>query len=141
MYDILKAIAAVEVAGVPQFNFTYARRDFANLYDELEVDKPHIFLDPVQIDYNFSGVNQVESSTQQGTFMILVNSSIDEQSYDYRYQNYIKPLLAGAMETIQAALVCTYPVTISSWRTTEVINMLDYNMDGLIVTFNITIDE
>lgn len=140
MYDILKNIAEVQVLGADQFGFVYARKDFANLYNEVEGTVPIIFLDPVVIDTNFGDFNTVESVTYSGTFMLVVNSDIDETDYDYRYQNYIKPLLDGALTTIKGALVCTYPVTFNTWRTQEIINILDYTLDGVIVTYNITVD-
>lgn len=137
MYEILKQIAAVQVDGADQFGFMYARRDFANLYNELEPNKPVIFLDPVVIDSNFSEMGIVESVTYSGSFMILMSSDVDEVDYDTRYQAYIKPLLTGALLTIKAALICDYPSTIEAWRTTEIINVLDYTFDGIIVNYRI----
>ena len=144
MYEILKAISQIQIGQgqnlTDQYNFTYARRDFANLYNEVEVDKPHIFLDPEVITTNFSTVNVVESNTYEGSFLLVVNSDLDEVDYDTRYQTYIKPLLDGALVQIRGALACSYPATINTWRTTEVINIFDYNLDGILVNYNITID-
>jgi len=142
MYEILKAIAAVQTGdpAADQFGFMYARRDFQNLYNELEPNKPVIVLDPVVIDSNFSEMGVVESVVYSGSFMILMSSDIDETDYDYRYQNYIKPLLTGALLTIKASLICDYPSTIEVWRTTEVINVLDYNFDGILINYRILRD-
>jgi len=140
MYNILKSISEVQVSGSNQFAFTYARKDFANLYNEVVSETPHIFLDPVIIDTTFSEFNTVESYTYSGTFMLVVSSDIDVEDYDTRYQTYIKPLLDESLVTIKNALVCSYPVTYNTWRTQEIINIFDYNLDGIIVTYNITVN-
>ena len=137
MYNILKQVA-IDNSWV----FTYARRDHSNLFNEVEqVGVPHIFLDPVVIDNNFGDYNEVESTTYSGTFLLVVSSDIDEVDYDTRYQTYIKPLLETAMGVIKADLVCTNPVTYNTWRTQEIINVFDYNLDGILVNFNITISS
>lgn len=138
MYEFLKAIAAGQD---PIFGFFYAKHDYRNLFSEVEVkNRTQIFLDPVEIDDIMDEFNVVVGEIHSGAFMILLSSDIDEISYDDRYQKYIKPLIATQTKEIKEALRCTYKVQINNWKTIEVINMLDYNLDGLIVTYNITID-
>lgn len=137
MYEILKALAAAS-----GWVFEYGRRDFQNLHDAAEQKEvSHLFLDPVQISKNRSDSGQVESITYSGNFMLLYSSDIDEESYEYRYENYIKPILEGQIGVIENDLVCVQEATIEQWQIVEVINMFDYNLDGVIVTYRTTIDE
>ncbi|OAB78786.1 hypothetical protein [Cochleicola gelatinilyticus] len=133
MYEFLK-----QVAEDNKYPFLYARTDYQNLYNELEqVDTPHIFLDPVQIDESFGDYNEVEETTYIGSFTILVSSDIDED-YDYKYLNHIKPVAKEGAIVIKEALRCEGKFTINNWRETEVVNAFDYNLDGLVIRFNIT---
>ncbi len=133
MYEILKTISTTN-----SYPFVYARKDYANLFDELEQpDIPHIFLDAVVIDSTFDEQNGAESKTYSGSFMILASSDIDEEDYDIRYQTYMKPLLSGASETIKTAIQCDGSVIITTWREIEIINVFDYNLDGIVVTYSL----
>ena len=140
MYNILKAIAETQV-GAPaadQFGFTYARRDFQNLVEDLATGATHIFLDPVERLENFTEYNEVDTIQSSGQFMVVISSDIDKGDYELRYVEDIQPLLVGALATIKAAIKCNGSVVIDSWRTVEVINMFDYNVDGIAVTYQIT---
>jgi hypothetical protein len=137
MYEILKAIATAE--GWP---FDYGRTDFHNLFEASEQKEvSHLFLDPVKVRDvdNDSGVT--EQKVYSGSFMILFSSDIDEKSYDDRYQNYIKPIVDGDLLTIKESLRCTYEANFDLWETIEVINVFDYNFDGVICNYQITIEE
>lgn len=137
MYEILKAISAVN-----GWVFTYARKDYQNLFDETEQKNlSHIFLDPVEVEDNENDTGIVESRTHAGFFMILFSSDIDELSYDDRYQQHIKPIVEGNLITLKDAIRCGYNVEFNQWKKTEVINAFDYNFDGVLVSYNITIDE
>lgn len=136
MYDILE-----QFCNDNNFPFVYARRDFANLYDEIEQKLiPHFFLDPVVIESSENDMGVTENETHSGSFMILVSSDIDELSYNDRYQKYIKPLIATSTDSLKDFLRCNFNLTINQWRTVEVINVFDYNFDGIIVNYNVTIE-
>lgn len=136
MYEILQAICTAEA-----WPFVYARKDFQNLFDEIEKKQvPHLFLDPVIIEDVENDMNVVEAKVFSGDFMILVSSDIDEE-YNARYQNHIKPLIDSAIVKIKDSIRCGHKVTFNTWRTVEVINAFDYNFDGLIVSYNVTIEE
>lgn len=139
MYEILKAIAA---AMDPVWGFFYAKHDYRNLFTEVEIkDRIQIFLDPVEIEDVYNDMNVIEAQIHTGLFMILLSSDIDEVSYDDRYQKYIKPLIATKTKELKEAIRCgNYQLKFNTWKTVEVINMLDYNLDGLIVTYSFTID-
>lgn len=132
MYDLLKNISTTN-----NWDFTYAKRDWANLYDEVENGKVKIFLDPVETNYTYGEYNQVYSKTYTGSFLILLSSDIDDGDYEQRYIDYIKPLITGASDTLKNSLLCE-EINIGSWREQEVINIFDFNLDGLIVTYSIT---
>ena len=136
MYEILKAIAEEE-----EFPFMYARKDFQNLFDEVETkNKSHIFLDVVEEEEVLNDNNIAEAIIYSGRFMVVYSSDIDEVDYETRYLNYIKPILDGDLKTIKEAIRCNYEVKINLWKKIEIINFLDYNFDGIIVNFNITLD-
>lgn len=136
MYEILKAIAATNVWG-----FFYGRHDYANLedLDEVEKAKPQLFLDPVKFKENKSDLNVVESITYSGFFMLVKSSDLDEVSYDFRYTTYIKPLIDTQLLKIEDTIRCAYSVVFNQWEVSEVINYLDFNFDGIIVNYQITI--
>ena len=136
MYEILKAFAASN-----NLPFEYGRADFNNLHDSAEQKNvSHIFLDPVEISDidNDSGVT--EKKVHSGSFMILYSSDIDEISYDDRYQKYIKPIVTGNLISIKDELRCNSEVVFDMWKIQEVINIFDYNFDGVICTFQLTFD-
>lgn len=137
MYEFLKDLAAAN--GWP---FDYGRSDYHNLFRGAEQKElTHIFLDPVgttDVD-NDSGV--VEKVIHSGLFFIVFSSDIDEKSYNDRYQDYIKPILDGDLKLIKNELGCNNNISINLWEKLEVINFLDYNFDGIICTYKITIDE
>lgn len=137
MYDILKTICTAK-----SFPFVYARRDFQNLYDEAEQKNvPHVFLDPVITEDVVNDMNVVEGKIYSGDFMVLMSSDIDEEDYDARYQKYIKPIIETHVKNIKETIRCGQEVTFNLWRKVEVINAFDYNFDGLIISYNITIEE
>lgn len=138
MYDILK-----EFSELQEWVFTYARQDFQNLFDEVEKKEiPHIFLDPVEIEDNENDSGVVESKIYSGSFMIVLSSDFDEENYEVRYQKYIKPILDEAVIKTKDFIRCGEDdVSFNLWKTIEVINSLDYNFDGVIVNYNLTIDE
>lgn len=132
MYDILKASCVTH-----SLEFIYARKDFANLTDELETGQTYVILDPVQISENFGEYNELESRDYSGSFMVLVSSDIDKGDYDQRYTDQIKPILEGALASIIEDMRCNGLISFSSWRTIEAINVFDYNLDGIVVTYQI----
>ena len=136
MYEILKALAKSN-----GWIFEYGRTDFQNLSDASEKKNvSHVFLDPVEIIKNRNDSQVVESITYSNSFMILYSSDIDEISYEERYQKYIKPIVLTEIGIVENELICEKKATIEQWKIVEVINMFDYNLDGILVTYIITID-
>lgn len=132
MYELLKNIALDN-----GFDFTYARRDYANLYNEIE-DKSaiYLFLDPVTIDKTFDDYGNTINTTYTGTFMLLKSSEFSDD-YITRYLEDIQPLLNEGSAAILEGIGCS-GYTINNWRSVEGINIFDWNFDGLIITYNIS---
>ncbi|MEM9076310.1 MAG: hypothetical protein AAGC43_04685 [Bacteroidota bacterium] len=134
MYSRLKTIAEAN-----NMKFEYARRDFQNL-EEIDVNKVHLFLDPVTINENHGDYNRVESRDYSGRFLLLVSSEFNQDDYEGRYLENIKPLIDTSIETVRDGLRCDGKMTINTWSTTEVINLFDQNYDGLVVTYSVNED-
>ncbi len=133
MYDILKDIAEAN-----NWVFNYGRRDFDNLFNEEEqTDTAYIFLDPVKITDVDNEAGVTEGKRYSGSFLFVRSSSLDEESYEYRYENYIKKILDENVLTIKNTLICNDDVIVESWAITEVINIFDYNFDGIIVDYQV----
>lgn len=136
MREILSAIASVN-----GWTFEYARRDYQNLYDELEVGQVCLFLDPVTISVNFGDYNDRLSRVESGSFLLITASDVDDESYNKKYVDHIKPLIDNYLSAIYSSVSCDGTLTLTSWSITEVINVFDYNLDGVLVSFSVTIDE
>lgn len=137
MKEILETLATAE-----GWVFDYGRADFHNLHEAAEQKNvSHLFLDPVEINKNRNDSGQVESISYSGSFMILYSSDIDEKSYNERYEKFIKPIVNGQVELIEEDLICQYEASLEQWKIVEVINVFDYNFDGILVSYKVTINE
>lgn len=134
MYEILKLISENK-----DWIFQYGRRDFANLYDEMPNGKVHIFLDPVRIENEFDEFDVLDTMNYTGTLMLVVSSEFD-QDYLTKYVENIKPLIDGAGKELLDSLACHPDYSINQWSSLEVINILDYGFDGLLITYNVAED-
>ncbi|PWB24649.1 hypothetical protein [Flavobacterium sp. HTF] len=129
MYDFLKSIAIDN-----DWVFKYAPSDYQNLYSESTVDKVHLFIDPITIESRFSD-SGVEVQTFSGYFMLLFSSDVDED-YTTKYETYIKPLITTGTQVIKDSLLCA-DIQVNKFQLTEVINRFDFNLDGILVNYNI----
>lgn len=131
-----------EICTTKDWVFEYGRKDFLNLYDGLEVTgKIHLFVEPAGERKNRSDSGTIESRTYSGFISILVSSDLDELTYEDRYQQHIKLLVKPAIEEMEELLRCTYEVNIESTNETEVVNVFDYNLDGVLYNYQMTIEE
>jgi hypothetical protein len=136
MKEFLEAIAVAN-----NWPFEYGRSDFHNLFDEIEqVGVNHLFLDPVEINTLRNDSGSVEVIIYTGRFMLLKSSDIDEVDYNYRYENYIKPIIENDLPIIEDSLICDNEATLSEWKVIEVVNLFDYNLDGVLITFKVEIN-
>jgi len=133
MYEFLKNTAEDN-----DWVFEYSRSDFQNLYDEMTNDEIHLFVDPITTSSNFSD-SGAEQKTYFGKMMILVGSDIDED-YKEKYEDNIKPIIDGALQILKDTLVCS-DANILKFETTEVINLFDFNLDGVLINYNIVLND
>lgn len=127
-----------EIANGYGWRFVYARRDYQNLVDATQFisDVMHdagngeivLFMDPVTRKSEEIGIRYT------GNFMVLISSDLDE-SYEKRTEINIDPLIQKVMIEMKQKLRCDFDV--DSWQSIEVINMFDFNSDGLSVSFNL----
>lgn len=120
------------------WRFEYARRDYQNLIDATNfvadtiegygVGETVLFLDPIQRSGKSNDV------TYQGNFMILTKSDLDD-SYDGKHTKYIQPLIDIVHGGMEYKLRCEFDV--NTWRSIEVVNVFDFNADGLSISFNL----
>ena len=131
MYDFLKNIAENN-----DWVFEYSRQDYQNLIQDIEEDKLYLFVDPITTDTAFSDAGN-ETLTYSGKIMLLLSSDVDEE-YSDKYAQYIQPLISGAGATLKSAFSCS-DYQINQWKQLEVINLLDDNLDGLMITYSATL--
>lgn len=130
MYKLFKELAADN-----DWKFEYSRTDYQNLFSEMESNQVHLFVDPIVIDSKFSDSGD-ESKTYSGKFMLLYSSDIDE-SYSDKYDRYIKPLIDESLTKIKDSFICS-DLSINKFQSVEVINLFDYNLDGILINYSIT---
>lgn len=119
------------------WSFVYARRDYQNLHDSANfitdalegvgIGETVLFLDPLR---RAKG----ESGTDEAGFMMILTKSNHDQTYEERFDLYIDPLINIVMNTFYNKLRCSFDI--NEWRSTEVINMFDWNADGLLINFS-----
>lgn len=127
-----------EIATANGWRFVYARRDYANLIDATAFISDEmadagngeivLFLDPVVRKSEDLGMRYT------GNFMVLTSSNLDMDYYT-RSEKLIRPLIQKVMVEMKQKLRCVYDV--DHWQSIEVINMFDFNADGLSVAFNL----
>lgn len=120
------------------WRFIHARRDYQNLTDVLnyirdeiesfEENETGIFLDPVTTSRQADGI------LYTGSFMVLTHSDLD-MTYDQKYDTYIKPAKEYINGALWNKLRCDFDI--NTWTTIEVINVFDFNADGVSVQFNL----
>lgn len=128
-----------DFAEAQSWKFLHARRDFQNLHDVtdfihsetegIDTGESIMFLDPIIRKPTNDRV------TVSGSFMILTNSDLD-MTYEQKYVNYIAPLINLVQVTLYNKIRCTYDI--NDFTVVELINVLDFNGDGVHVSFNLT---
>lgn len=133
------------------WEFHYGRRDFNNLVTASSENdlKWFFFLDPISRDGIRAAGNLTGEYVNEGYFMILSKSDLDEV-YDSqlgvnpdngKYRMYIKPKLEKLYKEFEDKLNCIGNLEIKKMRVSDVINLYDENMDGILVQFAINTFE
>ena len=131
----LKALATAQ-----GWAFVNAPRSYQNLQDianfiadtmeGVGVGETFLFLDPV-----IRAKKTSEYIDYSGNFMVLTKSDLDETTYADRKTKYIDPVIAILYGTFYNKLRCDF--SISDWRSIEVINVFDFNGDGVSMKFTL----
>lgn len=126
------------------FTFHYGNKSHLNLIDqngELEPDKTHLLLFPVrrgQYDRN------TNSRVYNGNFFFVRPDEFAQNYYnetdapesESKYESKIEPLIT-ALNTLELKMQSCYDLDILSWESVDAIDVIDANMTGLWVTFQI----
>lgn len=126
--------------------FSYGNKSNQNLLQSDRVEgQVYLLLDPItrekaKGEYGGSGV-----ITFSGQFLLVVKSNLDNvyhnqkgvEKINGKYEQNIKPLLTS-LELLEDEIDCSN-YNIDSWQIIDVVNALDVNTDGLLVTFKISV--
>ena len=142
VYDIFKT----DTVGFG-WKFSYGNTANRNLLrSDLVVDRIYFLLDPIIRVPTFSEFGGRGNITFTGSFMLVVKSTIDnvydnqkgQDATDGKYQKNIKPLLEIELLKLEDSINCSdYQIT--GWSIVDAVNALDANMDGIIVTYGISV--
>lgn len=134
-------------------DFIYGDIYSVNLIDEDKTGNKNVkvVLFPFKTKTNYSQYNQVVSREYTGSFLVMVNSNIDEGFYEQYYWEKYKNNIAGLEAFLESVFLsaiinggCGIPcneVVLQSISTEQIINYLDQNYDGLLVTYSIKLDR
>ena len=127
------------------WDFSYGNKSNQNLLrSDTIAGKKYMLLDPVRRVKSKSEFGGTGIRTFNGSFMLVVKSTLDTVYHNQkeqlasagRYELNIKPLLTELV-LLEDILDCS-DYEIKSWEVIDVINQLDANLDGIIVTFSIS---
>lgn len=132
-----------------ELGFGYGRKDFLNLIDNVDEDKIYIYADPPKITPIRSGTGVATGETVVGKFMLLKKASLDAKydeeqnadnvSTDAKYQSIIEPMIPLLDEVIgQLENVCDPNPYQIKYSYTEVVNVNDLTLDGLLINYTAT---
>lgn len=134
-------------------DFLYGDIYSVNLIDENKTNNTNVkvVLFPFKTKANYSQYNQIISREYSGSFLVMVNSNIDEGFYEQYYWEKYKNNIAGLEAYLESVFLnaivnggCGIPcneAVILSVTTEQIINYLDQNYDGLLVTYSIRLDK
>lgn len=121
------------------WKFVYARRDYHNLFDvsqfisdEMEDagnGETVLFLDPIVRSPESIGMRY------SGNFMVLTSNDFDGEYEKDKWETIISPLLQKLRSEVYKDIICDFDI--NDWTLIEVINMFDFNADGVSVRYNL----
>lgn len=128
--------------------FSYGNADNNNLLKSDRIaDQIYLLLDPVtrvKAKSEYGGTGEIAFN---GQFLLVVKSNLDNNYHNQKgqdkttgkYEKNIKPLL-DSLEFLENIIDCS-DYQIQTWSVVDIINALDANTDGVIVTYSLTILE
>ena len=142
VYDIFKT----DTEGFG-WKFSYGNTANRNLLrSDKVVGEIYFLLDPITRGRGFSEFGGTGIQTFTGSFMLVVKSNLDNvydnqkgvDATDGKYQKNIKPLLDVELLKLEDSINCSdYQIT--GWSIVDAVNALDANMDGIIVTYTLSV--
>lgn len=137
---------AVETLG---WVFSYGNKANQNLLmSDMVDDRKYFLLDPVRTTEGVSEMGGDGEQTFSGSFMLLVKSDLDnvyhnqselQDKNDGKYNKNIKPLKTE-LKAFKDVVDCS-DYTRESWEIVDIVDALDINADGLLVTFTLKLTE
>jgi len=116
--------------------FSYGNKSNQNLLkSDRVVGRKYLLLDPITRTKGKSENGGEGRLTFSGQFILVVKSTIDAR-YEKKYEDNIEPLLQELLK-LENALDCS-DYQIEDWQVIDIVNALDINTDGLLVTFKIS---
>lgn len=126
------------------WKFSYGNKANQNLLKSNLIDgEITLILDPIKRSKAKSEFGGNGVITFTSSFLLVVKSNLDNTYYKQKgvtngkYTKNIKPLLT-ALESLENILDCS-DYEIEQWEIDDIINVLDVNMDGIVVTFKLSI--
>lgn len=138
--DTIKSISQ----DILSMTFQYGDKPSLNLYDGEDNGGYFFWLLPVESKNIIDQYNKTIAKEWDLAFFIAKKSDIDSESdyYNHKWELSIKPIYDnGYVETFTSSLTCEGNLTLSNVVVKEVINLFDWNMDGLYITATITEDR
>lgn len=134
-----------EYCGANNISYHYGRRANLNLLNSDITDGQVYMLheaSPRKAEYNTTKTH-IDGYTFIGKFFLLVKSTVDMPYFNEKqaddsvskYTTNIEPLL-DMFETIGNSFGCN-DLEVTQWEAIDVVNVLDVNKDGILVTYNI----
>jgi len=141
MEDIVKYF--YDFTQTENWTFSYGNRVNQNLLQsDLVSDKVYLLLDPVRRLKSFSEFGGSGYVSFEGSFLLVIKSNIDELYFETltsgKYGKNIKPMLESYLPKLENELNCS-DYRIDSWVVTDVTDIFDINLDGIIVNYKISI--
>lgn len=126
------------------WNFNYGSGEWQNLSDYPTDDqlpfaqrKKYFLLLWKDTIKSFDDFGTVTSNTYDGEFIMAVKSSMSDSDYNKKYDVHIKNIEIEIEKLIDSINLCS-TFQLKSWKSTEVYNQYDTNVDGLKVKFTVT---
>lgn len=129
------------------WTFSYGNASNQNLLSSsLNDSEIYLLLDTITRVRLFSEFGGEGEQTFSGSFMLLIKSNLDnvydsqrnQDPANGKYQKNIKPLLDVEIVKLEDEINCSQ-FEIKKWEIVDAIDVLDVNLDGIVVTYELTV--
>ena len=127
------------------WEWSYGNRNNHNLLAApLDPTKIFLLMDSPRRRPNHNKYGGENGMTYTGSFMVVMHSDYD-RTYDKqrgndesKFEDHISPIIKNNLPQLFHAVVCDNEFEINASEIIEIINALNANMDGVLVTYTIT---